>query len=42
MIFIDDKAYIEFKELLDENNVESYNIRIAIGGYSCKGPVLMF
>lgn len=39
MIFIDDQAYKEFKELLDENNVESYNIRIAVGGYSCQGPV---
>jgi HesB-like selenoprotein len=39
MIFIDEQAYKEFKELLDENNVASYNIRVAIGGYSCRGPV---
>jgi len=38
-IFIDDEAYKEFKDLLDENNVESYNIRINIDGYSCKGPI---
>ncbi len=39
MIFIDDQAYKEFKELLDENQVESYNIRISVGGHSCQGPV---
>ncbi|MGB4438938.1 MAG: HesB-like protein [Sedimentibacter sp.] len=39
MIFIDDTAYNEFKELLDEANVESYNIRISIDNYSCSGPI---
>lgn len=39
MIFINDTAYNEFKELLDEANVESYNIRIGIDNYSCSGPI---
>jgi HesB-like selenoprotein len=38
-IFINDEAYKEFKELLDENQVESYNIRINISSYSCSGPI---
>nr|WP_312576843.1 HesB-like protein [Sedimentibacter sp.] len=38
-IFISDVAYKEFKELLDENNVESYNIRINISEYTCGGPI---
>lgn len=39
MIFISDVAYKEFKELLDEANVDSYNIRIMIDNYNCSGPV---
>lgn len=39
MIFINKDAYTEFKELLDESNVESYNIRICLDDYSCSGPV---
>lgn len=38
-IFIDEIAYKEFKELLDENNVESYNIRISICDYTTRGPI---
>lgn len=39
MIFINDTAYDEFKALLDEANVDSYNIRIGIDNYACSGPV---
>jgi len=38
-IFINDIAYNEFKKLLDESNVESYNIRINISEYTCSGPI---
>ncbi|MBP1926795.1 HesB-like selenoprotein [Sedimentibacter acidaminivorans] len=38
-IFISDIAYKEFKDLLDENNVESCNIRINISEYTCSGPI---
>lgn len=38
-IFIDEKAYKEFKDLLDESNVESYNIRISISHYTGRGPI---
>lgn len=38
-IFIDETAYIEFKELLDESNVESYNIRISLSHYTRRGPI---
>ena len=33
MIFINEKAYEEFKALLDGANVESYNIRIELDRY---------
>ena len=36
---VSEEAYKEFKEFLDENKVESYNIRINLGGYACSGPV---
>lgn len=39
MIFINDEAYKEFKELLDKAHVESCNIRIGIDNYTCRGPV---
>ncbi|MEL7649390.1 MAG: HesB-like protein [Sedimentibacter sp.] len=39
MIFIDDTAYKEFKELLDEANVDSYNVRISLDNYGCSGPI---
>lgn len=39
MIFINDQAYNEFKELLDDANVESYNVRIALDGVGCSGPM---
>ncbi len=38
-IFIDETAYIEFKELLDESNVESYNIRISLSHFTRRGPI---
>lgn len=38
-VTINDAAYNEFKEFLDENKVESYNVRINLGGYGCSGPV---
>lgn len=38
-IFIDETAYKEFKDLLDESNVESYNIRISISHYTGRGPI---
>ncbi len=39
MIFINDIAYKEFKELLDNNKVESYNVRIALDRVGCNGPM---
>lgn len=38
-VTISEEAYKEFKEFLDENKVESYNIRINLGGMACSGPV---
>lgn len=38
-ITISDAAYNEFKEFLDENKVENYNIRINLAGMACSGPV---
>ena len=38
-ITISEQAYKEFKEFLDENKVESYNIRINLAGMACSGPV---
>ena len=35
MIFIDDIAYKEFKELLDNKNVDSFNVRIALDRMGC-------
>lgn len=39
MIFINDQAYKEFKELLDNAKVESYNIRIGLDRVGCSGPI---
>lgn len=39
MIFINDQAYNEFKELLDNAKVESYNVRIALDRMGCSGPM---
>lgn len=39
MIFTNDDAYTEFKQLLDESGVDSYNIRISLDSISCNGPV---
>lgn len=38
-IFIDEAAYMEFKELLDESKVESYNVRISLSHYTRRGPI---
>lgn len=38
-IFIDEQAYKEFKALLDESKVDSYNIRISISHYTGRGPI---
>ncbi len=37
-ILLSDEAYEEFKSFLDENKVESYNIRINFAGSGCSGP----
>ena len=39
MIFINDQAYKEFKELLDEADVETYNVRIGLDRVGCSGPI---
>ena len=39
MIFIDDNAYNEFKKILDDANVESYNVRIDLDREGCSGPI---
>lgn len=38
-ITISNEAYNEFKAFLEENQVESFNIRINLAGYACSGPV---
>ena len=38
-ITISEEAYNEFKEFLDENKVDNYNIRINLAGMACSGPV---
>ena len=37
-ILISEEAYKEFKELLDENEVDNYSIRINLAGFGCSGP----
>jgi iron-sulfur cluster insertion protein len=37
-IVLSHEAYEEFKSFLDENKVESYNIRIDFAGSGCSGP----
>lgn len=39
MIFINEQAYKEFKELLDDVKVESYNVRIGLDRVGCSGPI---
>ncbi|WP_313163432.1 HesB-like protein [Sedimentibacter sp.] len=39
MIFINEQAYKEFKELLDNAKVEAYNVRIALDRVGCSGPI---
>lgn len=38
-IIISNEAYDEFKTFLDENKVESYNVRINLAGFGCHGAV---
>lgn len=38
IITISEEAYKEFKEFLDDNKVEGYNIRINLAGFACSGP----
>lgn len=38
-ITISEEAIKEFKDFLEENKVEAYNIRINLGGFACSGPV---
>ena len=38
LITISEEAYKEFKDFLDDNKVEGYNIRINLAGYACSGP----
>lgn len=38
-VSINDQAYEEFKSFLDENKVDSFNIRINLAGTGCSGPV---
>lgn len=37
-VTMNENAYKEFKEFLDENKVEGYNVRINLAGYGCSGP----
>jgi len=37
-ILISESAYNEFKAFLDENEVDTYTIRINLAGYGCSGP----
>lgn len=38
-IRISEEAYKEFKDFLDYNNVENYNLKITYMGRNCAGPV---
>ena len=33
-----EEAYNEFKDFLDENKIDNYNIRIEFAGSGCSGP----
>ena len=37
-ILISEEAYKEFKGFLDENEVDTYTIRINLAGFGCSGP----
>ncbi|GAB6168097.1 hypothetical protein JCM1393_05570 [Clostridium carnis] len=37
-ILISQEAYTEFKNFLDENEIENYSIRINLAGFGCSGP----
>ena len=38
-INISDEAYVEFKDFLEFNKVENYNLRITYLGKKCSGPI---
>lgn len=38
-VTISAEAYNEFKNFLDENNIDNYNIRVNLAGFACSGPV---
>lgn len=35
---ISEEAYKEFKNFLDENEIDNYSIRINLAGFGCSGP----
>lgn len=37
-VTISQEAYEEFKAFLDENKLETYDIRINFAGFACSGP----
>lgn len=37
-VIISDAAYTEFKDFLDENEIDKYTIRINLAGFGCSGP----
>ena len=37
-ILLSEEAYKEFKAFLDENEVDTYTIRINLAGFGCSGP----
>ncbi|SFB18952.1 HesB-like protein [Clostridium frigidicarnis] len=39
IVKISDATYKEFKDLLDENELENYIIRLNLAGMACSGPV---
>lgn len=39
IVQISDEAYTEFKNLLDKNNVNNYNLRINYAGKNCSGAI---
>lgn len=37
-LIMSEEAYNEFKDFLDENKIDNYNIRIEFAGAGCSGP----
>lgn len=37
-ISVSEEAYKEFKDFLDDNEIEKYTIRINLAGFGCSGP----